>query len=167
MKRSLIIGSGAAVLLLCSTQAQAQAQAQTAGAGGLAPEQAQQLIATLTQRNAQLRELAARIREMEAQVAAGREAVKERENARKALVIAAQKNRELVEIAEAILDDYQKMDLGKRVAAREPLTQLYRVRLENKLQAFHDEIAAQGFYPQRELDALQAPAAAPVAPPAQ
>ena len=155
MTRSTIIGA-VAVLLLSSSAVQAQ---EPAGAKAcIVRDQAEQLIATLKQRNDQLRDLSARMREMEAQVAAAEAAVKELANSHKALVIAAQKNRELADIGEAIIVDYEKMDLGKRVAAREPLTQLYRVRLENKLQEFRDQIAAQGFYPERELEALRAPA---------
>ena len=47
-----------------------------------------------------------------------------------------------------------------RAANGEPLTGLFRVRLENKLQEFQSQIAALGFYPQKELDALEAAQAA-------
>lgn len=139
------------------------ARAQEAPAGGacIVREQAEQLVTTLKQRNDQLRDMSARMREMETKVAAAEAATKELENSRKALAIAAERNRDLVGIGEAIIADYEGMDLGKRMGAREPLTQLYRVRLQNKLQEFQDQIAAQGFYPQKELDILQAPAAAP------
>ena len=162
MTRSLICGAIAA-LLLSSAPVQAQDLAQ--GKGCIVREQGEQLIATLKQRNDQLRDMASRLRELEAQLASSQTVVTELENSRKALVIAAQKNRELADIGEAIIVDYEKMDLGKRVAAREPLTGLYRVKLENKLQEFRDQIAALGFYPERELDALQAPAAPTAANP--
>jgi septal ring factor EnvC (AmiA/AmiB activator) len=151
------IGAAASLLLIA-----APASAQEAKPGGacIVREQGEQLIATLKQRNDQLREMSARMREMEAQLAAAQTEAKDLENNRKALVIAAQKNRELADIGEAIIVDYEKMDLGKRLASKEPLTQLYRVRLQNKLQEFRDQIAAQGFYPERELNALQAPPAA-------
>jgi prophage DNA circulation protein len=160
MKHLFIFGV-AATLFVLSASAQAQAQ-EAAGAGAcIVREQAEQLIGTLKERNDQLRDMSARMREMEARVAAADTATKELENSRKALAIAAEKNRELAEIGEAIIADYEKMDLGKRAAAGEPLTQLYRVKLENKLQEFQDQIAAQGFYPQKELDNLQAAQAAP------
>lgn len=147
----LIVNAGALLGLALTLPASAQ----TAPAAGacIVRDQAEQLIATLQQRNDQLREMSARTREMEARLAAAEASAKEAEAARKALVVAAGKNRELTEIGEAILTDYEKMDLGKRVAAREPLTGLYRVRLENKLQEFRDQIAALGFYPEKELGA--------------
>lgn len=140
----------------------APASAQTAAAPS--PEQIEQLIATLKQRNDQLRDMSAQVRALEARAAAGDIAIKERDNNRKALEIAAQKNRELAAIGEAILVDYEKFNLGKRIGAQEPLTQLYRVKLQNKLQEFQDQIAAQGFYPERELELIQAASAAPAAP---
>lgn len=159
MARSFIPGVVATLSVLA-----VPAQAQEAASGGacIVREQAEQLIATLKQRNDQLRDMSAQMREMEAKVAAADTATKELENSRKALAIAAEKNRELTQIGEAIIVDYEKMDLGDRIAGGEPLTQLHRVRLENKLQEFQDQIAAQGFYPQKELDNLQTtPAAVP------
>lgn len=160
MTRSMILA--AALLLLSPVPLKAQEAPKSAC---IVREQAEQLLSTLKQRNDQLREMSGRMREMEAQVAAAEASVKELENSRKALAIAAQKNRELAEIGEAIIVDYEKMNLGKRVGSQEPLTGLYRVKLENKLQEFRDEIAAQGFYPEKELGALQAPPA-PAATPA-
>lgn len=141
--------------------------AQTAAPSGQAISRAQgeQLIATLKQRNDQLRDLSAQMREMEARVAAADAATKDLENSKKALQIAAEKNRALAAIGEAIIADYEKLDLGKRIGAQEPLTQLYRVKLQNKLQEFQDQIAAQGFYPARELEMLQAASATPPANP--
>lgn len=154
------------IILLAGALIATPATAQEAAGGCIVREQAEQLISTLKERNDQLRDLSARLREMEARVAAADAATRELENSRKALTIAGDRNRELVEIGEAIITDYEKMDLGKRLASREPLTQLYRVRLENKLQEYRDQVARQGFYPQKELDALQAPppAAVPVEP---
>lgn len=119
----------------------------------VSPEQAQQLIDTLKQRNDQLRALSAEIQAMRTQVAEAEALTARVAASEKALAVAATRNRELVEIGEAILADYEKMDLGKRVGAAEPLTQLYRVRLQNKLQEFHDQIAAHGFYPERDVQA--------------
>lgn len=139
----------------------APAQGQSATTGCVAPEQAEQLIATLKQRNEQLREQAEKMRAMEAEVAAARDAIRNAEASRKAVTIAAEKNRELREIGDAIIADYEKMGLGKRMAAGEPLTGLYRVRLQNKLQEFSDQIAELGFYPER--DAAPASEPSPVA----
>lgn len=125
-------------------------------------EQAQQLIDTLKQRNDQLRDMSEKMRAMEAEVAAARSATGQIEASRKAIVIAADKNRELRELGDAIIADYEKMGLGKKMAATEPLTGLYRVRLENKLQEFSDQVAALGFYPER--DAVPAVEPAPANP---
>lgn len=165
MKRSYF-AAAAATLLAAATPVQSQKPAAKAApaAAPIAREQVEQLIDTLKQRNEQLRELSAQLREMEARAAAGDAAVKERDNGRKALVVAAQKNRELAEIGDAIIADYEKFNLGKRMGAQEPLTQLYRVKLQNKLQEFQDQIAAQGFYPERELELIQAASAAPTSP---
>jgi prophage DNA circulation protein len=161
MIRSFVLGV-VATLSVIGVSAHAQ-EAASAGAC-IVREQAEQLIATLQQRNDQLRDMSARMREMEARVAAADGAARDLENSRKALAIAAEKNRELTEIGEAIIADYEDMDLSERAAAGEPLTQLYRVRLENKLQEFQGQIAAQGFYPEKELDNLRAgQAAAPSA----
>lgn len=152
MKKHII---GLSLLALAFAPA-ARAQASSASAGCIVAEQAEQLIATLKQRNDQLREMSEKMRAMEAEVAAARSATGQIEASRKAISIAADKNRELRELGDAIIADYENMGLGKRMAATEPLTGLYRVRLENKLQEFSDQVAALGFYPERD--------AVPVAP---
>ena len=68
------------------------------------------------------------------------------------VALAAMRNRELVRIGLQILADYQSLSLGQKVTAREPLTGLYRVRLENKLQQFEDELAAAQFFPEKALE---------------
>lgn len=146
--------------LLALVAAPAASAQEGAAAGCIVREQAEQLIATLKQRNDQLREMSEKMRAMEAEVAAARNATGQLEASRKAMAIAAEKNRELRELGDAIIADYEKLDLGKKMAASEPLTGLYRVRLENKLQEFSDQIAALGFYPERDAipDAAPAPA---------
>lgn len=157
MKNHII---GLSVLVLAITPA---ANAQEGGTPGcIVPAQAEQLIATLKQRNDQLREMSEKMRAMEAEVAAARSATGQIEASRKAIAIAAEKNRELRDLGNAIIADYEKMDLGKKMAASEPLTGLYRVRLENKLQEFGDQVAALGFYPER--DAVPAADPAPTTP---
>lgn len=146
MKKHII---GLSLLALAIAPA-ARALEGSGPAGCIAPAQAEQLIATLKQRNDQLREMSEKMRAMEAEVAAARSATGQIEASRKAIAIAAQKNRELRELGDAIIADYEKMGLGKKVAAAEPLTGLYRVRLENKLQEFSDQVAALGFYPERD-----------------
>jgi|GEM_PF-3009462 len=138
------------------------ASAQEAAAPGacIVREQAEQLISTLKQRNDQLRDLSERLRAMEAQVAAAEADRKMLDASRKALALAAEKNRDLRELGDQIIADYEKMDLGKKTAAGEPLTQLYRVRLQNKLQEFGDQIAALGFYPERDVQPVEAAPAA-------
>ena len=120
-------------------------------------EQAEQLIATLKQRNDQVRDLSAQLRAMEAKVAAADQATRELEAARKAVQIAADKNRELRDLGNSIIADYEKMSLGGKAASKEPLTQLYRVILENKRQDCSDQVDAIGVYPSRDT----APAPAP------
>lgn len=155
MKKHII---GLSLLALAFAPA-AHAQASSASAGCIVAEQAEQLIATLKQRNDQLREMSEKMRAMEAEVAAARSATGQIEASRKAIAIAADKNRELRELGDAIIADYENMGLGKRMAATEPLTGLYRVRLENKLQEFSDQVAALGFYPERDaVPAAPAPA---------
>lgn len=154
-----IIGLSFAALVLAPV---AHAQDGSAPAGCIAPPQAEQLIATLKQRNDQLRDMSEKIRAMEAEVTAARSATGQIEASRKAITIAADKNRELRELGDAIIADYEKLGLGKKMAASEPLTGLYRVRLENKLQEFSDQIAALGFYPER--DAVPDAAPAPTTP---
>lgn len=152
MKRSYFAAAG----LVLASLASVAAPAQEAASGTIPRAQVEQLVAALKQRNDQLRDMAAQIQGMEARVAAADAALGERENSRKALQIAAQKNRELAAIGEAIIADYEKRGLGSRIGSGEPLTQLYRVKLQNKLQEFQDQIAAQGFYPEKELETLQA-----------
>ncbi|NIJ39297.1 hypothetical protein FHR22_004044 [Sphingopyxis panaciterrae] len=158
MKKHII---GLSLLALVLAPA-ARAQDNAAAGGCIVAEQAQQLIDTLKQRNDQLRDMSEKMRAMEAEVAAARSAAGQIEASRKAIVIAADKNRELRELGDAIIADYEKMGLGKKVAAGEPLTGLYRVRLENKLQEFSDQVAALGFYPER--DAVPATGPAPSTP---
>lgn len=156
----------AAVAVPLSATAAAPAQAQDC----IARDQAEVLVSTLKQRNEQLRDLSQRLQEMEARSAKVDASLAELENSRKLIAIAVEKNRELAAIGEAIIADYEKLNLGSRVAAREPLTQLYRVRLENKLESFRDQLDAQGFHPDRELDTVTPAAAAPAAseaPPAR
>ena len=154
-----IIGLSLVALALAPA---AHAQENAAAGGCIVAEQAQQLIATLKQRNDQLREMSEKMRAMEAEVAAARSATGQLDASRKAIAIAAEKNRELRELGDAIIADYEKMDLGKKMAATEPLTGLYRVRLENKLQEFSDQVAALGFYPER--DAVPGAAPTPTTP---
>ena len=110
--------------------------------------QAEQLLETLQTRTDQLREALARLERAET---ARADADRRAEAARAALDLAAERNRELAEIGAAIIDDYEDMSLGRRAANREPLTGLYRVRLENKLQAFEDELAQARLYPERAM----------------
>lgn len=123
-------------------------------------EQAEQIIATLAQRNEQLVKTTGDLRSAEQRISELEAATAEGEAAKKALAVAGDRNRELVVIGKAILKDYETMGLGRKAATGEPLTQLYRVRLENTLQKFDDDIAAQRFFPQRELEAAKQPAAA-------
>ena len=155
MKKPII---GLSLLALAFAPA-AHAQQSSASPGCIVPEQAEQLITTLKQRNDQLRDMSEKMRAMEAEVAAARSATGQIEASRKAITIAADKNRELRELGDAIIADYEKLGLGKKMAASEPLTGLYRVRLENKLQEFSDQVAALGFYPERDTvpDAAPAP----------
>ena len=131
-----------------------------ATAAGLTAEEAEQLIFTLRTRNEQLRYLTEQMRELETTAAGATALTLELANSRQALLIAAQRNADLVAIGEEIIADYERMNLGDRAANGEPLTGLFRVRLENKLQEFQSQIAALGFYPQKELDALEAAQAA-------
>ena len=157
MTRSFILGAAISLSLIA---APAVAQTATAAPAAITAEQAQQLIATLQQRNEQLREMAGQLSQMEVAVAEAQATTRDLANSRQALEIAAQRNADLVAIGEEIIADYEQMNLGDRAANGEPLTGLFRVRLENKLQEFQAQIAALGFYPQKELDALQqAPAA--------
>jgi len=122
-------------------------------------EQAEQIIATLAQRNEQLTNATRDLRAAEQRIGELEVKAAEADAAKKALDVAAVRNRELVGIGKAILKDYEDMSLGRKAATREPMTQIYRVQLENKLQTFEDEIAARRVFPQRELEAAGQPAA--------
>jgi hypothetical protein len=157
MSNFLLKVAGACVLVAASAVPAAAQQA-------IPAEQVQQLIDTLRQRNEQLRVLAERNRELEASAAKGEASATRLAAAEKAMQVAFRKNQDLVVLAEAIIADYEKLGLLRRTAAREPLTGLYRVRLENKLEEYRAEVAALGFYPEKEMEP-QPPAAA--TPPAQ
>jgi ribosome-binding ATPase YchF (GTP1/OBG family) len=147
--------AGAALLVAVSAPAAAQQAIPAA--------QVQQLIDTLKQRNEQVRTLSERVRELEATAARADASVARLAAAENAMRVASRKNQELVTLGEAIIADYEKLGLHKRIAASEPLTGLYRVRLENKLEEYRAEIAQLGFYPEKEMEP-QPPAAAPPAP---
>lgn len=153
---SAAIAISAAVLV--SGLARPDAAAQEAASSGecIDREQAERLVATLRNRTSQLRDAAGRLQRADdiiSQANARVEAAEQQAAATQAvLALAAERNRELVEIGMKILDDYESLSLGKKVAAREPLTGLYRVQLENKLQDFEDELAAAQFFPERALE---------------
>lgn len=150
MRNFLIFSSAAATLL-----AAAPAAAQQTGSGPIPAEQVQQLIDTLKQRNEQVRTLSERVRELEARTARAEADSGRLEMAEKAIAVASLKNQSLVSIGEEIIVKFENRSLGKRVLAGEPLTQLYRVRLQNELQAYRDKIAELGFYPEKELQPAQ------------
>lgn len=150
------------------------AGAQTASAPASAPvtraakagecivrEQAEQILSVLAQRNEQLSTATTNLRAAEQRIAELEVKAADADTAKRALQTAADRNRELVTIGKAILKDYGDMNLGKKAASGEPLTGLYRVRLENTLQKFEDEIAAQRVFPERELQQAAPRAAAP------
>jgi len=124
-------------------------------------EQAEQIISTLAQRNQQLSAATNDLRSAEQRIAELEVKAAEADTAKRALQNAAVRNRELVTIGKAILKDYGDMNLGKKAASGEPLTGLYRVRLENTLQKFEDELSAQRVFPERELQTAAPRAAAP------
>ena len=62
--------------------------------------------------------------------------------------LAEEKNQALVETGKAILADYEEQTFGGRLLAREPITQLYKVRLENEFQSFRDQIMDLRFVPE-------------------
>ena len=64
--------------------------------------------------------------------------------------IAKQKNEALVSIGEEIVVALEQQCFGARLLAREPVTQLYRVRLENEIQDFRKKVSDQRFFPQTE-----------------
>lgn len=140
----------------------APAAAQTAGA--VTPEQAQQRVDALRERNEQVRQLAARVQQLELAAAGAQDKAQRLAAAEQALAIAAKKNRELAELGEAIITDYERLGLGRRTLAREPLTQLYRVKLQNRMQEYRDEVAKLGFYPERDVQLPADPPAAATEP---
>ncbi|MFZ0267965.1 hypothetical protein [Caulobacter sp.] len=156
------LAAGAAVTAGAQTASAPVTRAAKAGEC-IVREQAEQIIAALAQRNEQLSAATNNLRAAEQRVAELEVKAAEADTAHKALQTAAERNRELVVIGKAILKDYGDMHLGKKAASGEPLTQLYRVRLENTLQKFEEEIAAQRVFPERELQAAGQPAAPPPA----
>ena len=154
------LAAGAAVTAGAQTASAPAARAAKAGEC-IVREQAEQIIATLAKRNEQLTASTSDLRAAEQRIAELEVKAAEADTAKQALQNAAVRNRELVTIGKAILKDYGDMNLGKKAASGEPLTGLYRVRLENTLQKFEDEIAAQRVFPERELQTAAPSAAAP------
>lgn len=157
---ALSLAAGAAVTAGAQTASAPVTRAAKAGEC-IVREQAEQIISVLAQRNEQLSAATANLRTAEQRIAELEVKAAEADTAKQALQTAAARNRELVTIGKAILKDYGDMNLGKKAASGEPLTGLYRVRLENTLQKFEDEIAAQRVFPERELQAAASRAAAP------
>jgi len=160
----IISASAAFAAMLLTFPAVAQTTPAPASAAStpaaISPEQIQQLVDTLKQRNEQVRQLSERTRELEARAAEADRLTARVEAAEKALGVASTKNQSLVTIGEEIIADYEKMRLGKKIGGREPLTQLYRVRMQNELQSYRDKIAELGFYPAKDMQPAQpAPAA--------
>lgn len=156
---NFILRSTAALALFAT----APAVAQDAAPAQVSPAQVQQLIDTLKQRNDQLRVLSERVREAEARATRADAVATRLQAAEKALAIAAEKNQSLVTTGEEIIAKYEKMSLGQRALGGERLTQLYRVRMQNDLQAYRDKIAELGFYPEREMQPAQPAAPTPPA----
>jgi hypothetical protein len=154
------LAAGAAVTAGAQTASAPAAPAAKAGQC-IVREQAEQIIATLAKRNEQLTASTSDLRAAEQRIAELEVKAAEADTAKQALQNAAVRNRELVTIGKAILKDYGDMNLGKKAASGEPLTGLYRVRLENTLQKFEDEISAQRVFPERELQTAAPRAAAP------
>lgn len=127
----------------------------------LTPAQVEQVVATLRERNAQLVKANEALATQTQRAAEFEAKANEATALREALKTAAARNRELVAIGLKIIRDYENLGLGRRVAAREPLTQLYRVQLENKLQQFESEIAGQRVF----IDAVPAVPANPATAP--
>jgi len=151
-----------ALSLAAGAAATAGAQTAPAKAGAcIVREQAEQILSTLAQRNEQLTTATRDLRAAEQRVAELEAKAGEVDAARKALQVAAVRNRELVGIGKQIIKDYEGMTLGRKAASGEPMTQLYRVKLENTLQTFEDEIAARRVFPERELEAAAQPATVP------
>ena len=106
--------------------------------------------------NAARRE-AAQARQAYEQLFAQAQAMQGRFDTQNALLdIAEEKNKALVTIGESILADYEEQTFGGRLLAREPLTQLYKVRLENEFQDFRDQVMDQRFVPEAEAGRLNA-----------
>lgn len=158
MKRLSISAAiaGGAILLMGLGRSDVAAQDAAQAGECIEREQAERLVATLRTRTNQLRDAASRLQradEVIGQANARAEAAAQQAAAtQEVLALAATRNRELVEIGLKILEDYESLSLGEKVAAREPLTGLYRVRLENKLQEFEDELAAAQFFPEKALE---------------
>lgn len=157
---AISLAAGAAVTAGAQTASAPVTRAAKAGEC-IVREQAEQIIATLAQRNEQLSATTISLRAAEQRIAELEVKAAEADTAKQALQTAAARNRELVTIGKAILKDYGDMNLGKKAASGEPLTGLYRVRLENTLQKFEDEISAQRVFPERELQTAAPRAAAP------
>jgi hypothetical protein len=156
------LAAGAAVTAGAQTASAPAPVTRAAKAGEcIVREQAEQIIAALAQRNEQLTTSTSNLRAAEQRIAELEVKAAEADTAKQALQNAAVRNRELVTIGKAILKDYGDMNLGKKAASGEPLTGLYRVRLENTLQKFEDEIAAQRVFPERELQTAAPRAPAP------
>lgn len=151
------------VAALCVSSGPRAAMGQEAGASCVDQAQVQQLSSALRERNEKLRELLAGAHGVE-QRAKDAEAKAAAESA-SLLAIAEQRNRELVEIAKHIIEDYENRSLDERVGSGEPLTQFYQVALENKLQEFADQIAAKRFFAEKEREILARRKADPVAAP--
>lgn len=149
---SLVLGAAATGV------AQTAPAAAEAGAC-VVKEQAEQIIAALKDRNEKLVRANQDLRAAEQRIAELEIKAADADAAKKALDTAATRNRELVGIGKEIIKSYEDQSLGRRAATGEPLTQLYRVKLENTLQNFEDEIAARRVFPERELQAARTPAA--------
>ena len=151
-----VIGAGGVILAAGLGQTEVAAQDAAPAGECIEREQAERLVATLRTRTNQLRDAASRLQRADDIVnqanARAETAARQAAATQEVLALAAERNRELVEIGMKILEDYENLSLGKKVAAREPLTGLYRVQLENKLQAFEDELAAAQFFPEKALE---------------
>jgi hypothetical protein len=133
----------------------APAPAATPAPAGISGEQIQKLVDTLKARNEEVRTLKDRVRELEAAATLAQDTASRLAAAEKALAVASQKNQALLATGEEIIAKYEKMGLGKRAASGEPFTQLYRVRMQNEMQAYRDQIAELGFYPEKEMQPAQ------------
>ncbi|OYW44776.1 MAG: hypothetical protein B7Z08_06140 [Sphingomonadales bacterium 32-68-7] len=161
MITSLLRSTLAVTALLAFAPALAQEAAPAAAPAEVSAEQVQQIVATLRQRNDQVRALSEQVRELEARAARADGLAAQLANAEQALGVAADKNRALQAIGEEIIVSYEQMTLGKRALTGEPFTQLYRVRMENELQDYRDKVAQLGFYPERDVRPVAAASSAP------